>query len=66
MGRSSAESGFWQNRANDRRGFSRGSSQGKQDREVKRVVNNLQPEPFRQFFHADGEPLKLETRDFYD
>jgi hypothetical protein len=27
---------------------------------------NLQPEPFRQFFHAHGEPVKLKARDFYD
>jgi hypothetical protein len=27
---------------------------------------NLQAEPFRQFFDADGEPLKLKARDFHD
>jgi hypothetical protein len=27
---------------------------------------NFQPEPFRQFFDADGELLKLKARDFYD
>jgi hypothetical protein len=27
---------------------------------------NLQPESFRQFFHADGDLLKLKARDFYD
>jgi hypothetical protein len=27
---------------------------------------NLQPEPFRQFFDADGEPLNLKARDLHD
>jgi hypothetical protein len=27
---------------------------------------NLQPEPFRQFFHADGELVKLKARDSND
>jgi hypothetical protein len=27
---------------------------------------NLQPKPFRQFFHADGELLELKARDFHD
>jgi hypothetical protein len=27
---------------------------------------NLQPEPFRQFFHADGEPLKLKPGDLHE
>src|SRR5262245_14907566 len=27
---------------------------------------NLQPEPFRHFFHADGEPLKLKAGYFHD
>jgi hypothetical protein len=27
---------------------------------------NLQSEPFRKFFHTDGEPLKLKARDSYD
>jgi len=27
---------------------------------------NLQPEPFRQFFDAHGEPLKLKACDFHD
>ena len=27
---------------------------------------NLQPEPFRQFFHAHGELLKLKAGDFHD
>ena len=26
----------------------------------------LQPKPFRQFFDADGEPLKLKADDLYD
>jgi hypothetical protein len=29
-------------------------------------LRNLQPEPFRKFFHTDGEPLKLKARDSYD
>jgi hypothetical protein len=33
---------------------------------VHRDPRNLQPEPFRQFFDADGEPLKLEARDFHN
>src|SRR5262249_55923541 len=27
---------------------------------------NFQPEPFRQFFNAEGEPLKLKARDLDD
>jgi hypothetical protein len=27
---------------------------------------NLQPEPFRQFFDAHGETLKLKAADFHD